>query len=832
MTKMQKWLPILGLLVFLLINVLATIQVHSSALRSSKLLAFFLIVSAASLFLLVGLISSPTWREYSIKIAQKAFRRRWAIVAGAGFILAICWGFLSVTTESLSNYIIIIHPAANWLAKCAILVIASLAAWGSSQNSSSQASRKFTIACLAALAFVGILTFFVNATGIGLEKVGYYWYSPGTPVLISQVILALMVGTGLFVFLQTQIGQKLHPARLDFWITILLTLVASVTWLSEPMTQTTNFLPGPMPPNYEIYPDSDSASLDINAQRPLIGESLSVNPADKPVYSYFLSLLHLWANQDYERIIDLQVIALAAIPSVFYLLLARGFSNRPIGLVAAILFILREKNSIALTNVIMVSHSKLLLSDVPSAGLMILFAYLLVGWMRQPDERRVWPLWIGVVFAAFLLLRSQVIILAPLVIVWVLLSMWQNQRRKVSEAALLAVIGFAAFAIPWGIYSIGASPSANGSAYTRQLAIQFQFDPLNHQVRPLAGESESAFNARMQDQVIRFISENPAYTLKAISAYFFRNLVQGVLYLPASARLEPNPAEYIRRVLFWDDWTGVLAGELRTIVTLNLILIAAGLASAWKRFGFAGLTPALLYLGYVASLAIPMISGWRFLLPVDWVILLYYLLGLSEVGRWAWTGLVKKTPDMEDAIVPAGPLAWKTIAILVVLILLANASLYLVRAAIPPRYPPPDQTALLEEYRAMQNLPGANELPGLSELQRFLLQNNARILVGRALYPRYFDADDGFSRNGIISFRPYEFARLGFYLTGPQTDNIIMPLNQAPDHFPHATDVLVLGCMREVDYFHKTYTEALLIFLPEEGLVFRQPERQTLNCLD
>lgn len=104
--------------------------------------------------------------------------------------------------------------------------------------------------------------------------------------------------------------------------------------------------------------------------------------------------------------------------------------------------------------------------------------------------------------------------------------------------------------------------------------------------------------------------------------------------------------------------------------------------------------------------------------------------------------------------------------------------------------------------------------------------------MGRILYPRYFEAGEGFSRNGIISFRPYEFSRLGFYMVGPLNENIILPLNEAPGRFPHAADVLVLGCLRDTDYFHRTYTEALMIFLPEEGIILRQPGRQELNCLE
>src|SRR5512134_2895456 len=69
--------------------------------------------------------------------------------------------------------------------------------------------------------------------------------------------------------------------------------------------------------------------------------------------------------------------------------------KRPAGLLAAFLLMLRERNAMALSNIIQVSHTKLLLSDVFAMGEMILLVWLVVWWLQNPVERRAVPIAVG-----------------------------------------------------------------------------------------------------------------------------------------------------------------------------------------------------------------------------------------------------------------------------------------------------------------------------------------------------------------------------------------------------------------------------------------------------
>ncbi len=798
-------------------------QIHLGPVRPRSLLFAFILLGATSLAGLFILTRSARLRQEILALINA---RQKNILVGSLLSLTAAWLLYALTANAQAGWPLALQPAITWLANLGMLAIFTLFSLSQAQGNTS----KILSPGLVIFGALALLAVFMAASGLGLERIGYYWYAPGTPLLISQVLVALLAGGGLHILFSSRWGQRIPLIRKDWLIALALLALTAAAWLNEPMKQPVNFLPVALPPNYQVFPDSDSAYLDINAQRLLTGQPLSVDPADKPTYSFFLYLLHLLAGQSYPLLINLQVIVLAVIPVFFYLFFAVGFSNRPAGLAAGLLFMMREINSIQLSNIILVSHPKLMLSDVPSAGLMILLALLLLGWARAPSRRPEWPLWMGIVFAAFLLLRTQVILLAPLVILGFLLTLRREPRQKMFLAVGLFALGFAAFSLPWTIYGLGAPPSANASAYTRQLGIQFQFDPLNHNIRPKAGESEPQFNARIREQVISFIRENPAYTFKAISAYFFRNLGQGFLFLPASFRLESDPASYTSRLPFWDDWTGGIPPESRGIFTLNLLLVAVGLAAAWRKLGLTGLFPFALYLGYLASLSIPMISGWRFLLPADWIPLAYYVLGTTTLAEIFGQRLGSRQPHPLPGSGESSPtrLSWKKVALIAGLTASASASLFLIDANTPARYPGKTETQMLAEFTALQQQ--LSEIPGEQTINIFLNQENAVLLAGRTLYPRFFEAEEGFSGNGIVSYRPYDFPRLGFYLLGASNQNILLPLAQSPESFPHAADAWVLGCQRETDYFHRTYVEALLVAIPQEKKLFWRYNTVSLDC--
>ncbi|MBT3322137.1 MAG: hypothetical protein HN392_07605, partial [Anaerolineae bacterium] len=48
------------------------------------------------------------------------------------------------------------------------------------------------------------------------------------------------------------------------------------------------------------------------------------------------------------------------------------------------------------------------------------------------------------------------------------------------------------------------------------------------------------------------------------------------------------------------------------------------------------------------------------------------------------------------------------------------------------------------------------------------------------------------------AYSPEDFTRLGFTFIGPfGTGQAILPLEQPPSYFPHAEDIIVIGCIRK-----------------------------------
>jgi hypothetical protein len=98
-------------------------------------------------------------------------------------------------------------------------------------------------------------------------------------------------------------------------------------------------------------------------------------------------------------------------------------------------------------------------------------------------------------------------------------------------------------------------------------------------------------------------------------------------------------------------------------------------------------------------------------------------------------------------------------------------------------------------------------------LETFLeTETGATVLHGRALYPAYYELGKfwGESSSNLLAASQYD--RLQFRLIGPDRVFVYLPLQTAPDYFPHASDVFVVGCLREGS------VQALLIGVNENSV--------------
>lgn len=632
-------------------------------------------------------------------------------------------------------------------------------------------------------------------SGIGIKREPSGWLSPGTPILAQQLLFAWLIA---LVFIS--LGRKLDQyKRIDLIIGVSLWLITSLVWLLEPMLRESYFTPEPTPPNFEYYPYSDAALYDGFAQNLLIGASRQIGVTHRPLYSLFLALLHVIGGYGFSNTLFIQVLILSLIPVVGYFLTS-SLGGRPAGILAALLLMFREKNSIALTNIIEVSHVKLIMSDVPTMLLMLLFIYFYVKWLQDKQNRLVLGVLAGGFFGLTVFIRSQAQLLIPIVLLSLILAhkfTWKAFFQKSFVFLLGAFVVVAPWV--WRNYQLsGRMVVEYQGFYTRFIASSYSSSPNDIDRLPL--ETNEQYDARMKDQIINFILNNPLEVLRFYTSYFLHNEITGIAYLPMSLQFN-NINDYVDIQGFWDaPYLGEM--PLRTLPALFIILciIAMGIGDAFHRHRWIGIMPLLFHLGYSLSVVPVKQSGWRFILPVDWVSILYFSLGLTQLSLLVLS-IFSEEKEYQIARTPGGsyiePVNWRWVIPVLVAFAIFGASLPVIEWSIPERFPKLSNSEVIQLYAPDGFELQDGEQISKSDLESFIeTEAGSIVLRGRALYPAYYEQKNfwGESSPNLLEARQYN--RLQFYLIAGRTSFVFLPLEGTPSYFPHASDVFIIGCMQ------------------------------------
>jgi hypothetical protein len=664
-------------------------------------------------------------------------------------------------------------------------------------------------------AVTGILLALAAATavwaawsGIGLRPEKFGWHRPGTPIPFTQLLIALFVSLLFMLLKNRSAGGKLSP-RFEALTFLTLWLAAFVIWNGEPMRRLSYFTPAPTPPNFESYPYSDAGFYDTLAQSILIGQGRNLVVILRPLYIFFLTTLHLISGQDYSLILTLQTMVLALMPAFVFLLVSR-MGCQTAGVLSAILLILREKNSIALTNIIEVSHSKLLLSDLPTAALMLLMVYALVNWLEKKDVNYPPGIIAGASFGLVVLVRSQAQLLLPVLLLGIIFSGGSlREWRKTLQRFLIFMLGLLIVVAPWvwrNVQVSGKPVIENTDFYIRMIAGGYA-EPTDN-VERLADESFDEYSARMKAQIIRYVFNHPLEIARVYSTYFIHNEISAVVYLPMSFKLY-DLYSYVRNTPFWDDPYIDLGNAYGVMFFLNLGLIALGVGAAFKRLGFLGLMPLLIHFAYSLSVVTARISGWRFIMPVDWVSQMYYSIGLVQLILILGSVVWNRKPTEEETQLKGNPsfFQMKTYATIAGF-LLVGLSLPLMELVLPARYPTLSSAEIIEKVKLVDG-----EQVNAEALKKFIeTESGAVIAQGRALYPSYYEQGKFWGETSPNLVAASRFNRVQFTMIGPDQGFIFLPLEEAPQYFPHASDVFVVGCRQE------GFIRALLVKVNDQTL--------------
>ena len=653
--------------------------------------------------------------------------------------------------------------------------------------------------------------YYALKTGNGLDPISGTFYRQGVSLLEGQLIVPLLFLYPLLP-LFTILGPKISGKKAGTILTILTGLLiwgaAVYFWQTTVFEGRSYFAPALRLPNNNFYPASDAENYELLAQSILLGNGFRNGmTVVRPLYVAFLALLHVIFGNDYIKLTNGQILFLAVIP-VLVFLIAKQLKHTAAGLVAAAWVIWREIYSIRLTPLVQVSNSRLLMSDLPTMLLVALVIYCTVKWYRYDKEESRAFLCGGMIGTA-MLLRTQCFVLIPTL--WLIFLCSQKPSSKKWGAIFFSLLGLAITFVPWTVWGkIHPNTTVNEDVSEGQYLVSLYRTAVN----------ESDPNADLWE----LISSHPSETFQAVSAHFLNNEISSVLILPMRL-IKPQGAEQ----LFYEDdlfWYRENARETieqnRTLLIIYLAVISFGIISAYRKNKFGGMIPFLIHIVYNLGNAFALTSGFRFILPVDWIMLFYFALGCAAVldflNRLLLFNFAKPIPEaspetsenaegndlpkLESPLseIPANNTAktgqgWRFVCTSLLLVLI-GAILPLCEIAIPRRY----SQKTPEELQAKWNSLGESSL----DLSKYPAEDLV-ILEGRAFYPRYYAASEGDSGGSSSAKREMDIDRLVWMFHDNEVHVLCCPLTEEQTQtmitarISDPMDVMVAGIQRE-DY--------------------------------
>jgi hypothetical protein len=218
-------------------------------------------------------------------------------------------------------------------------------------------------------------------------------------------------------------------------------------------------------------------------------------------------------------------------------------------------------------------------------------------------------------------------------------------------------------------------------------------------------------------------------------------------------------------------------------------------------------------------------SGGRYIVPIDWIVTIYFLIGVFQLIVICANGLGFQWSLFSGSLEPNGARQnfagnrWSRIVIALSILFGVGTLIPLAERLYANRYQNFDISKALSEHETQISNAGLN----LQEINAFLQNPNAEISIGRALYPRYYIENEG-----EVHFYPVVvmgFPRITFTLIGPKGEQGIILPGGKPRYFPQGVDTIVLGCREQF------YVDALaVIILDEKGAIYTRSPESSLQC--
>jgi hypothetical protein len=635
------------------------------------------------------------------------------------------------------------------------------------------------------------------------------------PITIEQVVIVAIAALVLWYFIRWLVKNiKIFKGSIhsDILISMILWICAVILWTSIPIAES-GVLDITNSPVKSIYPISDGFFYDKEAYSLILSGEFLENTTHV-MYSFFLMILHRLVGFDIIAVIKLQIIILSLTPVVIYHL-TKLMSTRFAGVLVGALYIVRESNSLHLSgSVDGALVNQLMTENLAILGLLTFFVFFVL-WIQSSENRSIYPYLAGGVMGITLLIRAE--FLAVLMAVCLgAIFLFRNDKFTWIKGIMRIWLVVLVIITPWMIrnYSKTGYFTLDKIGFIQRRVIQFLDDiPIiksaiiqndnridyynENRVAPRSTSFKPIGNhiASSSWQSILYLPSNhqPLYTIASFIPYRMNGMDQQTpifskAYIERYVRTQPY---------YWYDWNGEIKSRSIIPILTTLLLISIGLVSIFKERKYSILLLLFAHLSNILILTLAGFSGGRLIKTTDWVILILYGIGLSELILSLKVLII---PDKEKPIILEDNHNRRISDTRRIQFHLALSLLFIIFGLSPVfvEYFSTNQYSVDSLTTRIDTIQ-RGDISSLSQLDYMyadeISTNPEQPLFGKALYVRYFNKNESLPDDRKGTIPDSDYSRVDFYLVGTQNIWISLPVDNTIQPIPNYSDVIVYGKM-------------------------------------
>ena len=659
-----------------------------------------------------------------------------------------------------------------------ILVTAGMP--GNRQLSAKQAARGWLIGAGIVTSLAGVVFALLRGSKMQLAE-GSILQPAGTIVTAPQFGLLIAAIVLLVVFVRSL------PKP---WLIVgTLAAISASAWFVTPLPCSNDRLPA-MPPNDVCYPQITDAVYSIGSHYIVQGQGVYNHwMTDKPFYMGFLALGQWIFGAEIDHYLILQVLLMAFLPGLLYLL-GRKLIGDKWAVLPAGLLILSQFNAIFRYNLLDGINVWFENTELLTAMLLLSCCLLLFKWTQDGGVGRL--LLGGGLLGAAALTRFNAVTLIPFLVLYVFAASKEKGFGSRIKAPAIVTIGLLIVMLPWLFNAV----DANGN--------NFYWMKIQDVIQQRYGNRGDTANSNVLLKPVSAVKlESQPSPVTAIGLHFANNHFTAFTELPTRFRLL-NSVDTAYSPLFYEGrdvviWDRQVSAENIVVIGLMIFLFAAGVFFSIRKAAWAGALPLIFQAVYLLGNSFSQTSGGRYLTPVSWVTFLYAGIGVAAIltpllSKWG----VESEAHGAPAATPASGLNWK-IGLLVCVVL--GAFLPILNH-LPEK---PAETPIKSPAWAALETTAAAQDPGW---QKVLEDPNVVIDEGYAYHPSYTRFNQLYP--GVESLQLLILGRDVAY------EAVLKDVN-APGRFSADSQVLFVGCkVQDVNYWGAPFIRLKLLALVQQ----------------